>query len=158
MQQRPQPYSEYFLKVGAKVPFGLDWESWLENRWFAGRLYSLNYVLRPTHATGYEYKCTTAGYSADAEPAWPTTGTIADGTAIWTPQAVSAASLSATISSAPWSAPAGITVTNQVLSGYKSTALVDTSAASAGVDYDVLNTLNLSDGTSLPGVWRIKVR
>lgn len=157
MRQRPQPYAEYFLKVGEKVPFGIDWESWLEQRWLAGRLYSLNYVLRPTHATGYEYKCTTAGYSGDSEPAWPATGTIADGSIVWTPQAISASSLSASIISAPWTAPGAIALTNQSLSSYKATVLVDTSGATAGQQYDVLNTLNLSDGTAKVGTWRIKV-
>ncbi|PZR07082.1 MAG: hypothetical protein DI536_28925 [Archangium gephyra] len=33
---------------------------------------------------GKFYRCTTAGTTANAEPTWPTSGTVADGTAVWT--------------------------------------------------------------------------
>lgn len=159
MQVRPLPFREYFLKVGEKVPLAIDWEAWLENRWVGGRAYGSNVVVRPTLATGFEYKCTVPGYTASSEPSWPTTvgGTVIDGQVTWTAQAVTAASLTATVSSAPWSAPSGIAISSQSVTRYVAKVLVDTTTSSAGQNYDVLNTLNLSDGTQKIGTWRIRV-
>jgi prepilin-type N-terminal cleavage/methylation domain-containing protein len=47
---------------------------------------SLPTVILPTEANrnSYRYICTTGGTSGTTEPAWPTGGTVADGTVIWT--------------------------------------------------------------------------
>lgn len=45
---------------------------------------------RPTHPvspTNYYFRCSTAGTSGVSEPQWALTGTMADATAVWTPQA-----------------------------------------------------------------------
>ena len=47
---------------------------------------SLPTVILPTavNRNGYRYICTTGGTSSTTEPAWPTSGTVTDGTVTWT--------------------------------------------------------------------------
>lgn len=54
--------------------------------WVAATAYTLGQFRRPTNANGFRYEVTTAGTSAGAEPAWPTTigATVADNTVVWT--------------------------------------------------------------------------
>lgn len=56
--------------------------------WAGSTAYSLDAIRCPTknNATGFVYKCTTAGTSSGTEPTWPTAynGTVTDGTAVWT--------------------------------------------------------------------------
>ena len=54
--------------------------------WAANTAYTLNQIRTGTEAggDGRPYKCTTAGTSGATEPTWPGTGTIADGTVVWT--------------------------------------------------------------------------
>ena len=56
-----------------------------------------NQIIRPTNpnesangldnSTGYVYKAAAAGQTGPLEPAWVTTGSVADGSVSWTPQA-----------------------------------------------------------------------
>lgn len=52
----------------------------------AVQAYSLNAVVSGVTATGERkmYRCTTAGTTSGAEPTWPASGTVADGTVVWT--------------------------------------------------------------------------
>jgi hypothetical protein len=54
--------------------------------WAASTAIALNALYMPTSAkeNGYYYKCTTAGTTGATEPTWPTSGTVTDGTAVWT--------------------------------------------------------------------------
>ena len=63
--------------------------------WSPGTAYATtNNILGPTRPTfilpteanrnGYRYICTAGGTSGTAEPAWPTSGTVTDGTVQWT--------------------------------------------------------------------------
>ena len=52
--------------------------------WLASHAYSVGAVIQPPVANGYSYTCTGAGVSGAAQPTWPTSGTISDGTATWT--------------------------------------------------------------------------
>lgn len=47
---------------------------------------SLGDTILPATANGHLYRCTTAGTTGAGEPTWPTanSGTVADGTAVWT--------------------------------------------------------------------------
>lgn len=58
----------------------------VKTRWKASQLYNLNDKIIPTNPNGYYYQCTTAGTSGTSEPSWPTSGTINDGTVVWTHQ------------------------------------------------------------------------
>jgi len=55
-------------------------------QWTASTAYALNDKVFPTDpaASPYYYECTTAGTSDASEPTWPTSGTVNDGTAVWT--------------------------------------------------------------------------
>lgn len=67
---------------------------------------------------GFEYEATTGGYTGEDEPAWPITGTVGDGTVVWTARAISDASLHRTIASVgsiDWSADIPLTVSNITL-------------------------------------------
>ena len=60
-----------------------------ETAWVANTAYALGDYVEPTTPNGYRYVCTTAGTShVTDEPTWPTTGTVADGTVVWTTDAV----------------------------------------------------------------------
>jgi hypothetical protein len=55
--------------------------------WVASVARTVGDVIMPSTATSgqlYAYYCTTAGTSAGSEPSWPTSGTVTDGTAVWT--------------------------------------------------------------------------
>lgn len=54
--------------------------------WGANTAYSLNAVIyRTTTAGSYSwFRCTTAGTSGGSEPTWPTSGTVTDGSVVWT--------------------------------------------------------------------------
>jgi hypothetical protein len=55
-------------------------------RWAASTAYALNDKVFPSDpaTSPYYYECTTAGTSDASEPTWPTSGTVNDGTAVWT--------------------------------------------------------------------------
>ena len=58
----------------------------LPSAWTASTAYALGAVVTATASYNYAYKCTGAGTSGSAEPAWPTTagGTVTDGGVTWT--------------------------------------------------------------------------
>lgn len=162
MQQRPEPYKEYYAKIGGKLPFCIDWEDALPVRWPGAGRSVTGAIVRPTRATGLQYQCTTPGYTGDNEPSWPTTAgqSITDGTAVWTAQAISASSLVATISASAWAMQqtgSGIALSAPALNGLVAQVLADFSAAAIG-DWDLINTISCSDGGNRPGTWRLKVR
>jgi prepilin-type N-terminal cleavage/methylation domain-containing protein len=61
----------------------------LRYRWQPSIAYKLDSIVTPTTIPaapngGHYYKCTTAGTSGASEPTWSTSGTISDGTIVWT--------------------------------------------------------------------------
>jgi hypothetical protein len=58
--------------------------TWGGADWAATHAYALNALIVDG---GKKYKCTTAGTSGASEPTWPASGTVSDGTAVWTYQA-----------------------------------------------------------------------
>ena len=53
--------------------------------WTASKSYAVGDLIVPNPANGYLYKCTTAGTSGSSAPTFPTgSGTVTDGTAVWT--------------------------------------------------------------------------
>lgn len=60
--------------------------------WRPQTAYSLNQLVRPTPENQfaqnrYYFRCSTAGTTAVSQPAWAFTGTMTDGSAVWTPVA-----------------------------------------------------------------------
>lgn len=59
----------------------LNFRSRSVGTWAGGRTYAVG---DSVYANGKNYDCTTAGTSAGTAPTWPTSGTVTDGTAVWT--------------------------------------------------------------------------
>ncbi|MFH1058752.1 MAG: hypothetical protein V1797_08750 [Pseudomonadota bacterium] len=57
-----------------------------KTRWQASHAYASGARVIPTTPNGHYYQCTTAGESGASEPAWPASGTVSDGAAVWTRQ------------------------------------------------------------------------
>lgn len=59
------------------------------SKFTSSKQYVLGDIIHPSTPNGYRYICTTAGTSAATDPtAWPTTGTLTTGSAIFTPSPV----------------------------------------------------------------------
>jgi len=58
----------------------------IKTRWQASRAYGLGDKVIPAAPNGHYYQCTTAGTSGAAAPTWPASGTVSDGTVVWTRQ------------------------------------------------------------------------
>jgi hypothetical protein len=146
--------------AGETKIWGFDYAPFLANAWLAGKVYANGEAIRPTSPTGFQYSCG-GGQSASDEPVWPTTlgGTVTDGSITWTAEAIDNTSLRATIVSSDWAASDGITVSNEQT--YSSdgiqivTALI--SDGDAGSDYEVTNTVTLSDSTVEESALRVRI-
>lgn len=142
------------------VPVPFDWHDFLANDRPVGTAVALNFVFRPlrAQANGLQYRCTTAGVTSGAGVSMPTTvgGTVVDGTATWTAEALSTDSLRATISSHTFSAPSDLTLTDE-----GSADLVYTVQAAGGVSrmaYELVHEVVLSDGEQYEATARIAVK
>lgn len=158
MSTGPQPFGEFYARVGEKTVYGIDWEPWLENRWRRGAIVALNAVVRPSTPNGLEFVCVSAGKSAAVEPLWPAAGTIQDGSVTWTSQPASTQGLMSTVSSIVWTPPSGVTATNQSLVGQVASALIDFTSAAVGTDYSVSCQATMANGQIEPGVLVFRVR
>jgi hypothetical protein len=156
----PLPYAEYFMRVGEKNTFGIDWADWLANRWAAGELVTAGFVIRPTTPNGFQYPCTVAGESGGVEPTWPTPvgAAITEGSVSWVCEDVDTTSLSNTVQSSVWVAPAGVIITSPTVIGQITGTLLDVTGAVAGTDYLVNNVVTMSDGEVAIGQLKLKVR
>ena len=156
----PEPYQEFYGRVGDRKIFGIDWSQWLANPWIAGESIATSFVIRPTIPNGFQYICSTAGESAENEPAWPAVvgATVSDGSVVWTCEAIDTTSLSTTVSSALWTATAGILVVGPSVAGQITTALLDATGAVAGTDYVVNCAATFADGEVATGQIKLKVR
>lgn len=80
-------YQDRQIEVERLYSFGLTTNG--IQVWQPNKAYALNEYVVGTASkfNGRYFKCTTAGTSSNsAEPVWPTSGTIADGTVVWTHQ------------------------------------------------------------------------
>jgi len=147
------PEGQFPLPVGQESYYGIDWTYWVCYRWQPGYSVPLGYVVRPFPWTGFEYICTQAGQTGSYQPAWTTliSEIVVDGDAQWTCQAISTASLLDTVTSASWSAPAGITVTAYAAVNNFTPVLVNATAATANTTYLVTCTATLASGEFLIG-------
>lgn len=126
------------------------------NFWIANTEYSSNEYIRPTRATGFAYKATTAGCSSAREPIWPREVdlTVSDGSAIWTCVAAGPNGLSPITSPSGVSDPAGLTV-SAVAVDENTNILATYQGGTLGQDYEAVFTFTLS---GVPRVARQLVR
>jgi hypothetical protein len=156
----PQPYQEFYIRVGDEDIYGIDWTRWLQNQWQGGVQVVANAVVRPSKANGYEYLCSTGGQTAEVEPSWPVApgSTVTDGSVVWTCQVASTASLTTTVQSVSWMPPAGIVVSSPALTGQVASALINATGATANQDYPVKCIATFADGENKTGILNFKVR
>lgn len=111
-----------------------------------GTEYTLDAVVQPKAFTGFQYRSTTAGYSASKETRWPIVAgqTVTDGTVVWRAEPITAASLSRTLQSAVWSAQTGLTIGAPTTSGTTSSVII--SGGVAGQSYEIACAGTMSDG------------
>lgn len=69
----------------------------VKTRWQAGKAYALGARVIPTTPNGHYYQCSGAGASGAGEPAWPASGTVNDGGAVWTRQGAGFKNLALTV-------------------------------------------------------------
>jgi hypothetical protein len=138
------------ISVGEKTPRELDLADVCASTWEPGRVYENGVRVRPaSKPSGFEY-VSTAGQSAHREPKWPLTidASIIDGSVTWTAKAISNASLSRTIATAVWTAPVGITISNQSLintnGAQRTKAYIQGDGAG---NYEVSALVTFSDGS-----------
>jgi hypothetical protein len=138
-------------RPNANVALRVDWHDYLISRREPGAAIALNQRVRPERAkaTGLQYKCTTAGVASSwpwDRIRWPLTlgGTVTDGSAIWTAEAIDVNSQRLTISTDVWTADSNITLATQ-----SNADLVYTTYASGGSDsqqYEIRHKVTLSNG------------
>lgn len=136
------------IEPGGKETHYVDFTAKLTRYHQRSTDYALNTVVQPDPPNGFEYKAT-AGRTGTKTFIWPTTvgGTVTDGGVTWTCQAVTTASLVATVSGTPtWTVSSALAVTAESISGQIASALIDAASATDGTDEDVVVTATLSDG------------
>jgi hypothetical protein len=155
----PGPYGEFWQSVGERRGYGIDWSVWTAQRWLPATDAVAGSVIQPTKSNGFQYSCTQAGLTGDGEPLWPATvgAGVVDGSAQWTCEAISEASLASTVASVEWVADSPIAIYDQQLFGQVTLLLADSSAAVSGTDYDLTATAMLANGQQLVGTVRLKV-
>lgn len=144
----------------ATLDYAVDFEHVCAREWAPWTDYAASTRIRvflPGHASGYEFEATTGGRSGGRTPVFRTTGTIADGSVVWTPRAISASSLLRTISGTPtWNADSGITVSGATVSGFKAIAKI--AGGTDGEDYSVKVAATGSDGLVIVEIAILPVR
>ena len=140
------------------LDYTVDFERWLVEWWSPGTSVTLASFRRPRIATGFEYECTQAGQTARKEPLWPKTIglTVRDGSVIWTCRALSNASLKATLQTANWAIPSGITQGAATIIGQRATVML--SGGADGEDYAIRCEGIMSNGAERNVNFTLKIR
>lgn len=168
-----QPCSEdgrgrAWARVPAKQPgdparIGVDWHDWLIRTWpGSGYTVALGTAIRfprgparkQSNPTGIQFRASTAGVTGPFEPKWPKTigATVADGSVVWTAEAVSTDSLQRTVASQAWSVPTGVTSSGESVTadGFEYSVLI--SGGADGQEYACIHRVVFSDGQADSGV------
>jgi hypothetical protein len=138
-QEWPEP-----LAPGGKQRYKIDASDMLAYHWADKTEWELGDIIR---VGGYDAECIVGGRVGSVEPRWlPTLGAeIQDGSARWRIVAPSAASLKTTANSFTWSAPDGITVSDQVDTTLQSTAMLEVAANQPPGKYTVMVTITCAN-------------
>lgn len=132
-------------------PIGVDWFELLTNKRQPGLGVNVGFTFRLPRAqsTGLQYRCTTGGVLSGKptnQIKWPTAlaTPVSDGSAVWTSEAITSASLLSSISASDWPTVDGLT-----LSGAASNDLQYQINAEGGVSgqvYLVAHRITLANG------------
>lgn len=149
---------QFSWAAGSTRPVVLDLSLQGAPPWQPGISVAANAVFRPTnslesadgadHSTGYLYQNgATAGQTGQAEPAWPSTGTVADGSLTWTP-VTPPASGEDEVASAVWtqiSPPDNtLTITNEATSSLEASAYIG--GGTAAQTYQISVAVTMTSG------------
>lgn len=105
-------------RSGERKQRGFDLTPFCSNNWNSKTFYAAGDVIRVLGAaaggeqsfTGFDYTADIDGYSGEFEPAWPTVGSVTDGSLSWTVAPVSNDSLSREITDVDWIEDGDMTV------------------------------------------------
>ena len=149
LQKRPGETIDRIINLRAEI----------QQAWRSGVEFALNAYVRPLRPNGFDYKATTGGRTAAAEPRWPTSAgtTVNDGSVVWTCQAPSTASCDPLTGSATVTPPTGITATQQSTDP-NGDVKVRFSGGTASQDYDVLISVGTTGGQTIQCVAVVQVR
>jgi hypothetical protein len=102
--------------AGERQDYAFDLTAEFSKLWEADHPYAAAAVVRPSVGTGLEYVSSGGQSNGEIEPEWPTPAgeTVEDGSITWTAQALSALGLKHHIVDCTWTAPDGITASDQV--------------------------------------------
>lgn len=144
------------------IRIGVDWHDFLASQRQPGSAVALSAVIRPARkrATGLQYRCTTAGVTSGVPTdrlRWPAAvgAALADGTVVWTAEAMTDASLRTTISASDWPAVDGLTFGAQTSSDLIYTLLV--SGGASGQTYDIEHEITCANGELEEQVMRLTI-
>ena len=145
------------------VPLQVDWHDFLANQRKPGAAVATTAIIRleRKRSTGLQYRCTTAGVTS-GQPTerirWPATagGTVADGTVVWTAEAMAATSLRTTISADGWPAITGLAFGTTSNADLIYTLMV--SGGTSGQTYDIGHEIACANGEKERQVLRMAVK
>jgi hypothetical protein len=111
--------------------------------------YSIGIKVRPNIGTGFEYTSSGGVSNGIAEPAWPATGTVEDGSITWTAGDVSNDGLRHRIDTVQWSAPSDIEIGSQLDTdepGLQEALIWVGPGGMSGVTYDIDGEITTDTG------------
>jgi hypothetical protein len=142
-------FADAIVDPGESYKVELDLFPMCASYWRANERYpAIGEYLRPRLANGFSYEVTTAGSSAQREPAWPRTigGTVQNGSVVFTCRAAGTNGVMEITSPTAISDPTGLTIGSVSVS--ESTKILATySAGTLGQDYDAVFTFTLNGAT-----------
>lgn len=122
--------------------FEFAWLDALINEWVPGEIVAVGTLRRPLVPFGYMLKCTVAGQTGPRERAWPTSGTIKDGSVTWQVVQWAAPDLPSIASCTYAIQPSGVTVLSEAIDSTLLSTRIRLDAASAEVgEYTITATM-----------------
>jgi hypothetical protein len=135
--------------AGQNLQYIIDVSSIAVNAWSANASVSANAVIRPTddNQNGFLFQTAASGQTGQIEPAWPKSGTVQDGSLVWTPLAPPAASEDSVLS-ASWlqqSPPdAALTISSQSTGALTASAYLG--MGTSGQIYTIIASVTMRSG------------
>lgn len=143
--------------VGDRVPLTVDFSWVAANKWRKNASFAATARVRTEHG-GFEFEAITGGQSGNKEPIWPRNvdDTVDDGSIVWQAKAISTDSLLKVLASVSWDAPAGLTVSGDVMDATTQLARAYVEKTASGtLDLEVWATFNDTPATVEGFIFRI---